>query len=62
MSMGEEKKGAYLRPTTYPQRKLMIEVYLQTGSVSRAVEAAKVSRSTFYLWYPRYRERKVRKG
>jgi transposase len=34
----------------------MIEVYEATGNKSEACRQAKVSRGTFYRWYPRYLE------
>jgi transposase len=54
--MAQGGKFVYFRQTTYQQRKLMIDTYLRTGSIKKAVEAAKVSRKTFYNWYKRYKE------
>lgn len=49
-------KKVYYRPTTPQQRKLMMRVYQNTGSVTEACRAAKVSRGTFYRWNPRFQE------
>ena len=50
------KKRVYYRPTTPQQRKLMMRVYQETRSVTKACQAAKVSRSTFYRWHGRFQE------
>ncbi len=49
-------KKVYYRPTTPQQRKRMMRVYQNTGSVTEACRAAKVSRGTFYRWNPRFQE------
>jgi transposase len=51
------KEGVYFRETTYPQRKLMIGTYLETGNATYAASVARVSRQTFYTWWNRYKER-----
>jgi transposase len=61
MIMNEKRNSVYYRNTTFPQRKLMIETYLAAGSVKKAVEIARVSRTTFYRWRPRY-EKKGEEG
>lgn len=52
----ERSQKVYFRPTTPQQRKRMMHVYQDTGSVTQACQAAKVSRGTFYRWYPRFQE------
>jgi len=52
------KKGIkvkrYIRPTTFTQRRLMIEIYLKTHNISQSCKRAELSISTFRRWYPRY--------
>ena len=54
--MSKQGKRVYYGTTTEQQRRHMIEVYESTGNKSEACRQAKVSRGTFYLWYPRYQE------
>jgi transposase len=54
--MSNPGKRVYYGPTTEQQRRHMIEVYEATGNKSEACRQAKVSRGTFYRWYPRYLE------
>ena len=54
--MGKQGKRVYYGQTTEQQRRHMVEVYESTGNKSEACRQAKVSRGTFYLWYPRYQE------
>jgi transposase len=50
------RKGVYFRETTYPQRRMMIDAYLETGNATEAAAVAHVSRHTFYRWWNRYKE------
>ena len=50
------KVKRYLKPTTFTQRKLMIETYQKTHNISFSCRKAKVSINTFRRWYPRYLE------
>lgn len=52
--MEEERKGKYWGPTTFLQRKLMIESYLETHDITKSCKKAGVSINTFRRWYPRY--------
>jgi transposase len=51
---GERKVKRYIRPTTFAQRKLMVEIYLKTQNISESCKRAELSRNTFCRWYPRY--------
>ena len=42
------------KPTTFTQRKLMIETYQKTHNISFSCRKARVSINTFRRWYPRY--------
>lgn len=44
----------YYRETTASQRKLLFQVWKETGNVSEACRRAKVGRTTFYYWKPRF--------
>jgi len=53
--MKEEKKlKIHIRPTTFAQRRLMVELYLKTHNISYSCRNARVSINTFRRWYPRY--------
>jgi len=52
--MEKEKKGKYRGTTTFLQRKLMIENYLETHNITKSCKKAGVSINTFRRWYPRY--------
>jgi transposase len=52
----EIKVKRYIRPTTFAQRKLMIETYQKTYNISFSCRKAKISINTFRRWYPRYLE------
>jgi transposase InsO family protein/transposase len=52
----ERLKKVYYGPTTFQQRQYLMQVYQNTGSVTEACQAAKVSRGTFYRWHPRFEE------
>jgi len=54
--MKEEEKGKFHRPTTFLQRKLMIETYLTTHNIAKSCHKAGVAINTFRRWYPRYIE------
>ena len=58
--MKEEKKvKRYIRPTTFAQRRLMVELYLKTNNISYSCRNARVSINTFRRWYPRYLEQGI---
>ncbi len=44
----------YFRPTTAPQRRLLIRVWQETGDPVRACQAAHVCLRTFYNWKRRF--------
>ncbi len=46
----------YFPRSTAQQRKLLFERWEATGSVTQASQEAHLSRTTFYLWYPRFVE------
>jgi transposase len=48
------KKRTYFPPTTVQQRRLLIEVWEETGDRKEACGRARVSEGTFYKWKPRY--------
>jgi len=50
----EIKVKRYIRPTTFAQRRLMVELYLKTHNISYSCRKARVSINTFRRWYPRY--------
>ncbi len=52
--MGKESEGKYRGITTFLQRKLMIENYLETQNITKSCNKAGVSTNTFRRWYPRY--------
>jgi len=54
--MEKEKKGKYRGTTTFLQRKLMIESYLNTHNITKSCNRAGVSVNTFRRWYRRYIE------
>jgi transposase len=47
-------KRVVYRETTAQQRKLLFEVWEETGNVSLACRKAHVGRGTFYYWKPRF--------
>ena len=51
-----DKKRTYYGFTTIQQRKLLFETWEETGSVTKACQAAHVSRGTFYVWRRRFAE------
>jgi len=58
--MKEERKvKSYIRPTTFAQRRLMVELYLKTHNISYSCRNARLSINTFRRWYPRYLEQDI---
>ena len=53
--MKEEKRKDH-RPTTFLQRKLMIQAYLETHNITQSCRKSGVAINTFRRWYPRYLE------
>ena len=54
--MKKEERRKYHGPTTFLQRRLMIETYLNTNDISKSCRKAGVAVNTFRRWYPRYLE------
>ena len=54
--MEKHKRRNYPRLTSFYQRKLMIETYLNTHNISKSCRKAGVAINTFRRWYPRYIE------
>jgi len=52
--MEKERKEKYWGPTTFLQRKLMIESHIETHNITKSCKKAGVSINTFRRWYPRY--------
>jgi len=52
--MRKESEGKYRGITTFLQKKLMIESYLETHNITKSCNKAGVSINTFRRWYPRY--------
>ena len=52
----KEKAKKYIKPTTFEQRKLLIDTYLKTHNISLSCKKAGVSLNTFRKWYGRYVE------
>ena len=46
--------AVYYRETTFQQRKHLFDLVEETNNISKACRDAKVSRSTYYRWKPRY--------
>jgi transposase len=46
----------YFRTSTASQRKRLFEVWEETGKVSHACRKAKLSRTAFYRWCPRFKK------
>ena len=49
-----KKKRTYFPPTTAQQRRLLFEVWEETGSIAEACRRAHVCARTFYRWKPRF--------
>lgn len=47
-------KRTYFPPTTPQQRKLLFETWEQNKNITQACRSARVGRSTFYYWKPRF--------
>jgi len=54
--MKNEERRKYRRLTTFLQRKLMIETYLDTHNITKSCRKAGVAINTFRRWYSRYLE------
>ena len=50
----KEKVKKYIKPTTFEQRKLLIDTYLKTHNIDLSCKKAEVSLNTFRKWYGRY--------
>jgi transposase len=48
------QRQSYFRFTTSQQRKLLFEIWEETGNVTEACHKAHVGRATFYYWKPRF--------
>ena len=48
------QKRSYFRFTTPQQRKLLFEIWEETGNVTKACSQSHVGRATFYYWKPRF--------
>ena len=48
------RKRTYFPPTTAQQRRLLFEVWEETGDREEACQRAHVCQSTFYNWKPRF--------
>lgn len=48
------RKRIYFPPTTAQQRRLLFEVWEETGDREEACRRAHVCQSTFYNWKPRF--------
>jgi len=54
--MEKVERKQYHGPTTFLQRKLMIETYLDTHNITKSCRKAGVAINTFRRWYTRYLE------
>ena len=52
----KKERRKYCGCTTFLQRKLMIETYLDTHNITESCRKAGVAINTFRRWYPRYLE------
>lgn len=50
------KQRIYYPRTTYSQRKLLFEIWEETGDVLEACRQARVSQGTYYYWRGRFKE------
>jgi transposase len=48
------KQRIYYPRTTYSQRQLLFQVWEETQNVSEACRQARIGKSTFYYWKPRF--------
>jgi len=53
------KVKRHIRPTTFTQRRLMVEIYLKTCNITQSCKRAELSINTFRRWYPRYLEQGI---
>jgi transposase len=51
-----DKKRTYFPTTTAQQRRLLFEIWEETGDLEEACRRAHVSVGTFYYWRPRFEE------
>lgn len=51
-----DKKRTYFPTTTAQQRRLLFEIWEETGDLEEACRRAHVSVGTFYYWKPRFEE------
>jgi hypothetical protein len=54
--MKKEERKKYYGPTTFLQRKLMMDTYLDTHNITKSCRKAGVAINTFRRWYPCYLE------
>ncbi len=54
--MEKDERKKYRGLTSFSQRKLMIETYLNTHNISKSCRKVGVAINTFRRWYPRYLE------
>jgi len=52
----KEKFKKQIKPTTFKQRKLLIDTFLKTHNISLSCKKIGVSLNTFRKWYARYLE------
>ena len=52
----KEKVKKYIKPTTFEQRKLLIDAFLKTHNIILSCKKIGVSLNTFRKWYARYME------
>ncbi len=50
----KKKIKKYIKPTTFEQRKLLIDAFLKTNNINHSCKEAGVSINTFRKWYGRY--------
>lgn len=52
----KENQSIHFRQTTASQRRLLFEMWQETGNVAESCRRAHVSRNTFYYWKKRFDE------
>jgi len=52
----KEKIKKYIKPTTFEQRKLLIDTFLKTHNITLSCKKIGVSLNTFRKWFTRYLE------
>ncbi len=50
------KQRIYYPRTTYSQRKILFEIWEETGNVTEACRQARVCQGTYYYWRDRFKE------